>query len=250
MMKGFIQILCCLLFLGNAYGSSEEKLFAEANNSYKVGDYEMAINKYEQLIRAGKKSAGLYYNLGNAYFKTNQIGRAILNYERAQRRNPDEEDIRHNLSFAKAYTKDKITAENPNPLLKLKENFLRTYSSLTWSVSGIVLIWLSLLFFALYLFVLSFRRVFFFLGSLFLISALLFFFFGRQQSAIENKCGFGVVILAKTFVKSAPSSDAADIFVLHEGTEVKILDRVDGFAKIRIADGQVGWTEMDTVASI
>ena len=68
--------------------------------------------------------------------------------------------------------------------------------------------------------------------------------------AIENKCGFGVVILAKTFVKSAPSSDAADIFVLHEGTEVKILDRVDGFAKIRIADGQVGWTEMDAVASI
>jgi tetratricopeptide (TPR) repeat protein len=249
-MKKLISILLVLLTATNAFATSGKKIFDKANNAYKNQNYEIAISNYEKLIKSGTHSADIYFNLGNAYFKTNQIGKAILNYERAKNLKPEEEDIQHNLAFAKSFLRDKIIVQNPGIIQKFKSQFLGALSALNWSITGIVMIWVALLLMALYLFASNFRRLFFFSGSFLFIASLLFFFMGRQQAAVEIKCGYGIVTLAKAFVKSAPSNDAADIFMLHEGTEVKILDRVDGFSKIRIADGQVGWADMDAIAAI
>jgi len=249
-MKRLISILLLLLTTVSSFASSDKKLFEKANDAYKNQNYELAISSYEQLIKSGKNTADIYFNLGNAYFKTNQIGKAILNYERAKNLKPEEEDIHHNLAFAKTFLRDKIIFQNPNLLQKVKAQFFGSLSSFSWSLTGVVLIWLSLLFLSLYLFAPDFRRLFFFSGSFLFITSLLFFFMGRQQAAVEIKCGYGIITVAKSFIKSAPSNEVADIFMLHEGAEVKILDKVDGFAKIRIADGQVGWTDISAVSAI
>jgi len=248
-MRKVFGLTFLFLALVSSVFAKTEKLFEEANNAYKDENYQTAAEKYEQLVKGCKKMAGVYFNLGNAYFKNDEIGKAILSYERAKRIAPDDEDIAHNLAYARSFVKDKISTQ-ADPISKFRQKVFGIFSSFTWAVSAIGLIWLSLIFYVLYLFVYNFRRATFFLGTVCFLFSLIFFFSGRQQEAIEEKCGFGIVTIGKIFVKSAPDNNAADLFVLHEGTEVSILDRVDGYSKIRLADGQVGWLEIGAFTRI
>ena len=87
---------------------SADELWTEAERAYREGEFAEAVVAYEAIIAQGMESAELYYNLGNAYFKQNNLGRSILFYNRAQLLNPSDEDVRHNLMYARTKTKDNI----------------------------------------------------------------------------------------------------------------------------------------------
>jgi len=186
----------------------------------------------------------LYYNLGNAYFKSGEIAPAILWYERALRLDPSDADIRYNLEYARALTQDRID-EVPEIFFEQWGHALcYLLPSNTWAV-------ISILFFALtvalvLLFLLgsssALRRWGFFGAIAAFLIAFLGWDFARWQRSEALRQDQAIVMRPVSSVKSSPSEGSAkDLFILHEGTRVKVLDNVSGFSQIEIADGRQGW---------
>lgn len=121
-----------------AYASDPDKLWDQANTAYINNDFPTAISLYETILSSGRQSGKLYYNLANAYFKEQEIGRAILNYNRALRLNPGNEDIRYNLQVAEKMTKDHIDAVPEFFVKTWLSNLRNLLSSTTWAVLSLV----------------------------------------------------------------------------------------------------------------
>ena len=231
-MKRIFLVLALLsgLCVRAAAPLDTEKIWNDANTAYVNADYPAATEGYERLLGEGYESAQLYLNLGNAYFKRGMNGRAILNYRKALRLAPGDEDIRYNLSIAEARTQDRIESV---PVFFVKRWIVslgRSVGSNTWAV-------LSLVFFALMLFCtgvyLLLRRVSFqkagFCGAL--VSLLLF-------------------VVSAAPVKSSPDASSTDIFVLHEGTKVGVRNSLGDWREIVIADGNKGWIQASAIEMI
>ena len=223
-----------------------------ANTAYIGADYEAAIKNYEQLLDSGYESARLYFNLGNAYFKKGMNGRAILNYNKALKLAPGNDDIRYNLSLANAYVQDKIEEV---PVFFLKRWLIdlgNRLSGNTWAV-------LSLVFFALLLIgvgtYLLLRRMMWqkvgFYGAI--VSALLFVV-SVVYASVDRKAQLNpteaIVMASAAPVKSSPDEGSKDIFVLHEGTKVRVEGSLGEWREIRIADGNKGWVEVASIEMI
>lgn len=227
-------------------------LWTGANQAYIDGDFALALQGYSAIENRGYYSARLYYNMGNAYFKSGNIGKAILYYNRALVVSPSMDDARYNLEIAEAQTKDKI-AVVPQFFLKRWMQSLRSVMSCNaWSVISLVFMGLSLA--LLLLFLLGTRlpiRKLGFYGTI--ISALLFvattaFAISSRNDILNRKQA--IVMSSAISVKSSPDSDATDLFVLHEGTKVTVSSEVEGWSEITIADGKKGWTEMSHLERI
>lgn len=229
-----------------------EALWQGANQAYIDGDYSVAAQLYSQIEDGGYYSARLYYNMGNAYFKSGNIGKAILYYNRALVVSPSMDDARYNLEIAEAQTKDKIAVVPQFFLKRWMQSFRSVMSCNAWSVISLVFMGLSLA--LLLLFLLGTRlpiRKLGFYGTI--ISALLFvattaFAISSRNDILNRKQA--VVMSSAISVKSSPDSDATDLFVLHEGTKVTISSEVEGWSEITIADGKKGWTEMSHLERI
>ena len=244
-MRKSIYILFSCLFFVQVHAESEKTLFAQANEAYRQNDFEKAISGYEKLVAQKNNSATVYFNLANAYFKSGNIGKAILNYERAERLAPFDEDIHHNLLFARHKTVDQIL-EHP----VITDKFFGVLSSFSWKMVTLVLVWVGFVFMLLNLISNSLKKTRTYIGITCLTCACVTFWFGKKQGAIEYKCHFGVVMSEQVYVKSAPDNSSTDLFILHEGAKVQLYDNVDGFTKIRIADGRVGWIPEGETAKI
>jgi len=241
-----LSLLCsCIL-----HAQTPQQIFAEANEAYKNDDYKKAIQLNESLVTKGKKTATVYYNLANAYFKNGNLGKAILNYERAGYLAPTDEDVKHNLSFARTKAIDKIQVVESFDINGYIKNLLSHFSSRTWALVSIGLLWLAFIGFLVYLFYANHRGKGFFVGVSFLIFSGFFLIAAQKQAAVERKCGYAIVTQESIYVKSAPDDSSTDIFQLHEGTKVQVLDRVDEFIKIKIVDGRVGWINRDEATRI
>lgn len=240
-------LLAILLMLPLGAGAAEsypDSLFRAGVEAYTAGDWDGALSAWGGVADAGLRSAELYYNLGNAYFKSGETARAILNYERAFRLDPSDADIRYNLAFARAMTQDRID-EVPEFILKTwtrKMGYL--LSSDAWAVLSLVLLALSLALGLLFLLGPSpaARRTGFFTGIAALLLALAAWGFASGQKAASGRHDAAIVMRPVTTVTSSPSSDASkSLFVLHEGTKVKVLDVVSGYTDIELSDGRRGW---------
>ena len=241
-------LLALLLMLSplalQAQVSYPDSLWQAGVQAYTEGDYAAALQDWEDVRETGLMSKELYYNLGNASFKTGEIAPAILWYERALRLDPSDADVRYNLEYARALTQDRID-EIPEIFFEQWGHALcYLLPSNTWAV-------LSVVFFALtvalvLLFVLGStpgrRRLGFFAAIVAFLLAFLGWDMAQWQRTEALRQDLAIVMRPVSSVKSSPSADGAkDLFILHEGPRVKILDNVGGFSNIELADGRQGW---------
>ncbi len=241
-----------LFFLKAASAQDANALLQQAADAYSNGDYKAAITQYEQVLAKGQHAFEVYYNLGNAYFKNNQIAPAILNYERAALLDPADADLQHNLAMAKSRTVDKID------ILAVPE-FVTGYKSFvnalpadrwgTWSIIAFVLMLGAIAAF-LYLTQRWMKQLALGSGVLLALLAIVFFFFGWQQSNWLNSRKEAIIFQPSITVTSTPDNAGEELFVLHEGTKVRIVERFRDWVRIRIGDGNTGWMPVEAAEEI
>ena len=217
----------------------------EADSAYARGEFQQAIKDYEALLKQGA-SADLYYNLGNAYYRTENITRAVLNYERALLLSPGDRDIRFNLQIAQSKTIDKIVPESEMFFFTWYKTLVNLMSVDGWARTSLVSLALVIILLLVYLFSdrIWLRKIGFFGGfALLLLFVMSNVFAWQQKQNLLYRKG-AIVITPSVTVKSTPASNGTDLFVLHEGTKVVITDgSMKGWKEIRIADGKEGWIE-------
>lgn len=248
--KRSAMVLLSLLFLMPMSMHAITKQDADAE--YSKGNYQQAIKDYEELLKAGE-SAEIYYNLGNAYYRTENITRAVLNYERALLLNPADEDIRFNLQMARSKTIDKITPESEMFFFTWYRSLVNLMTIDKWAYLAIASIILTLILALVYLFAtrLVFRKIGFYGGVLFLVIFLLSNLFAFQQKQMLMKRNGAIVIAPSATIKKTPEANSTDQGVVHEGTRVDITDdTMRDWKGIRLADGREGWIPTTQIEKI
>ena len=245
-----IIILSLSVWMGNA--ETAQQLFEKGNRSYEQKDYTTAIKIYEDLLNKEYYNASVYYNLGNAYFRANQLGKAILNYERALRIDPTDKETKENLEFAESKTQDKIV---PIPKFFLKRwynSILSWFSPNGWRVATILLLAIALASLVLMRLGKDYSlRKWGFIG-LIILGMFTIFSFSNASIATHRIAAQKEAIVMPTMIsiKSSPDIDGMEKFILHEGTKVSIEEELNGWLQISIADGNKGWVMPNEIERI
>ncbi len=238
-----IILYSCVLLSNDSF--NPEIVFNKANSFYQKGEYDKAIELYHQILSSGYSAKEVLFNIANSYYRLNQFHYAILYYERARRLDPSDEDINFNLRMANLHIVDKFDEVPKFFLVKWWANLIDSYSSKTWSTLAIFSIWISAVVFALFLVVnnVNIKKALFALGLLlfFLFIANSIFAYSRYHN--ETTTDYAIVFAINSYVKSSPDENSTDLFILHQGTKVQILDRIGKWLKIRIPNGNIGWIE-------
>ncbi|MFA7389697.1 MAG: tetratricopeptide repeat protein [Proteiniphilum sp.] len=228
----------------------------EAAEAYRTGDYEKSIELYESIVvgalSENRESAALYYNLGNAYFRDNQLAKALLNYERAHLLDPGDGDIRHNLRFAQNRTEDRIEQAGTFFLKEWFKGVRDLHNSNRWAVISIILFLLVLICVAIFLFlrILWARKAAFYSGLVWLVLMIATMTFAFSQKRERLQRDEAIVMVGAATVNASPDRNSNPLFELHEGAKVKIRNSDGNWYEVEIANGSVGWTEKDNVAVI
>ncbi len=225
---------------------------AEADSAYVNGNFQKAINEYESLLRQGA-SAEIYYNLGNAYYRTENITRAVLNYERALLISPGDGDIRFNLQIARSKTIDKIVPESEMFFVTWYRSLVNMMSVDGWGRTALVSLALVIVLFLVYLFSVRvwMQKVGFFGGGVLLVLFVISNIFAWQQRQNLLYRQGAIVVAPSVTVKSTPAQNGTDLFILHEGTKVIITDSsMKNWREVRLADGKKGWIEIKKIEVI
>ncbi|MDY0101946.1 MAG: tetratricopeptide repeat protein [Lentimicrobium sp.] len=226
--------------------------FEKANKAYMAGFYENAITIYEDILNTGQASPEIYYNLGNAYFKNDELSKAVLNYERALKLEPGNEDFRYNLMVTNNKRIDKID--------DLPELFyLRWWNALKFKLSVnhwamLSMISFTLVFIVIALFLLSrtslTKRLFFYSGIVILMINILSGILAWQTHRESINRNTAIVFAPSLPVKSSPDDGSIDLFVIHEGLKVQIIDKIGDWNEIKINNGSKGWVKAETLERI
>ena len=239
-----LLLLALPLSQARAAESYPDSLWNAGVAAYTEGDFAGALQDWEEIRSAGLMSRELYYNLGNAYFKNGEIAPAILWYERALKLDPSDKDVRHNLEYARSLTQDRIE-EVPEIIFEQWGHALcYLLPSNTWAVLGLVFLATAIAMALLYLLgsTPGRRRVGFFVGIVCFILSINGWDFAQWQMREARAQDRAIVMRPVSSVKSSPSAESAkDLFILHEGTRVKILDNVGSYTNIELGDGRQGW---------
>lgn len=231
---------------------SLDKVKADADRAYSKNDYTTAIGLYESILQKGE-SADIYYNLGNAYYKHNEIAKSILNYERALLLQPYNEDVRNNLEIARSKTLDKVDPAPEIFFITWIKSLINLMSVDRWGKIGIVCFLLFIV--AVYFYVFSKRitvkKIGFVGGLIFLTFTVLANIFAyTQRSALIHRDG-AIVMSHSVVVRSTPSDGGTKLFVIHDGRKVKVSDdSMADWKEITLEDGKVGWVHKNDIAII
>lgn len=244
-----LKVVTAMIFLsiplsGFAADGYVDSLFNAASAAYSEGNWTEAADTYSSIENLGLESPSLYCNMGNAWFKSGDVAKAMLYYEKALKLDPSYDDARYNRTVISDFIQDRI---EPVPEFILKtwtRDLCYILDSDTWAVTGLV--FLGLVVAALLLLFLSsslaLRRTGFFTAIVaFLLMVMSFAFAFWQKNDYMRKDG-AIIMTPVVSVKSSPSSETStDLFILHEGTKVLILDEVGDWRNIELADGRQGW---------
>lgn len=238
--------------IGPAHAVNHQELVLKANKAYGAGDFTKAAEIYKSVVDAGFESSYLYYNLGNAYYKLQDYPNAILFYERARKLDPGNEDIDFNLNVANTKISDKI---EPVPELFYKrwiKGLVLFFPVDTWALLAVLLLGIAMTGFVLYLVtrILLLRKAGFWAGVVLFVASLfcLVFSWSGNRYLMSNETG--IIFTPTVTVKSSPDENSTDLFVVHEGTKVLLLDNINGWYEIKIANGSVGWLPNSTLVRI
>jgi tetratricopeptide (TPR) repeat protein len=225
---------------------------SKANKAYQAGFYENAAALYEKVVNEGYTSAALYYNLGNAYYKANKVPLAILFYERALKYDPTNEDLIYNLKVANNQIIDKIDQLPQLFYVRWWESLKMTFSPDGWAILLIILF--ASFFITISLFLLStsikVRKILLPVSlSLLFFTGLVFIITSEVYSKSTNQTN-AIVFAPSLPVKSSPEDSGIDLFVIHEGLKVQIIDELSGWKEIKIANGSKGWVKSETIVPV
>lgn len=226
--------------------------FNSANAFYAEGNYQDAIEEYQNLLSENNISSDIYFNLGNSYYKTDDIANAILNYEKSLKLKPDNEDALFNLKMANKRTIDKID-RLPELFIGSAWKILVTSKTVeNWAHYAIALIFLSLILFISYLLMqqIIIKKAGFYAGFLFLGLSMFTLLMASKHDDIVEQATEAIIFAPTTTIQSEPNSNAEKLFTLHEGTKVTLLEENSDWSKIKLPNGNIGWIKSDEMKSI
>ena len=245
-MKNLAYIL---LFLTQLLAAQS---FDKGNILYRKADYNGAAKEYEGILKQGKESAEVYFNLGNAYYKLDKVAPAIYNFEKALLLNPGYKDAEVNLAFANKMVIDDIKATPKVGFSKIVHNLTGRYHYDTWAWMAVSFsVSFLLLFIGYYLSGTTvLKRIFFvgmFIALLGIVLNIIAAVYVKSQDSRQNPA---IVYAEVVSVKGEPNAKSQDAFILHEGTKVNVTETVDNWKKIVLADDSVGWIEANAIKEL
>lgn len=232
---------------------SQQQLFEKANTLYAKGQYKPAIDAYKEILGAGYQSATVYFNLGNASYKDGDLPEAILNYEKAHRLAPGDDDINFNIRLANSKTIDKIDEAPEFFLSKWWKGFILNYSADGLATTAIVLALIGSALLIWYFFAIAsgIKKVAFFSSMIFFFVAIATIIIAVSQVSYFDSNRQAIVFTSSVDVKTSPAEAVSTAFVLHDGTKVNVLgNNGGGWLKIKLANGNEGWIKTANVKEI
>ena len=225
---------------------------AQGDSAYMRNDYASVIQIYESLLTKGE-AAEIYYNLGNSYYKTDDIAKAILNYERALLLQPGNADVRANLEIARSKTIDKVVSVPDIFFVTWTKSLINCLSVDAWAKLGVAFFILLLVSFSLFFFSkqIVWKKSGFIAGIVFLIFVVLSNVFASEQKTELMNRNNAIILSPSVTVRSTPSESGTSLFVLHEGHKIEIKDNsMREWKEIRLEDGKVGWVPASAIEVI
>lgn len=245
-----LLIISFLLCLNTAAQTNEAAPFLLANQKYEAGDYNAAIKQYNLILEFGSTSTDLHYNLANAYFKNSNIPKAIYHYEKSIKLNPSNEDAAYNLNLANEKTVDKIEAIPELFIYRWWKTIFNLFSADNWAKIMLLLLVFSVLSFTAYLFlnvIAQKKTAFYFSVSCFFI-VIFTWFMAAQQKKYLNSTTHAIIMAPTVDIVSAPSEGSSQLFVLHEGTKVKLDIKSKEWYQVSLPNGNQGWLKAEALA--
>lgn len=249
-MKRLFNTILAILFASTIFAQTD--LLLKANEQYVKDEFKQAIDVYNQLLMTNLESPEVYFNLGNAYYKTNQYPLAILNYERAKLLSPDDEDIDFNLEVANQHVLDSIQELPGIFIVRWWDSLVNSQTTDIWAVISIISFLLFLTLSGLYFFARSgdMRRVAFWSACLLIVISLFSWSFAAKQKSRLVNHTYAIVMQPTLTVKSSPSEKGTNLFVIHEGLKVKITDKLGDWVEVKLANGNKGWLLTESIEKI
>jgi tetratricopeptide (TPR) repeat protein len=236
--------LLCFPFSGIAK-ESVDSLFVKANKEYAQKNYEAAATTYQKVLDAGIRTSSIYYNLGNTHYRLNNLASAILNYERAHRIFPNDDDVNANLRFANSKITDKMEVVPELFLKRWWTSFLLLLSVQSWSVFGVLSLLLGFVGLVIYLFSLKveLKRFSFYIGLVLIFLGVCCISFAGAEESYLQAHKEAIVFNGVVNVKSSPDIKLKTLMVIHEGTKVRIIEPRENWLKVELPNGNIGWVE-------
>lgn len=241
------RILCILFIIIGLFplglAANAEELLQNANEAYRSSNFAQAITAYETILDQGLESKVVYYNLGNAYFRQNQLGKAILNYERALIKAPKDADIKHNLLVARQQLKDEIEALPEFFLAQWWHSSRMGLSASAWGILALLLLWIGVSGLIVWILMPSrqYKKIGFILGIVLLILFVLPLSLAISRTNFEHNTEAAIIIEPEVILRAGPDEESTTVLELHEGTKVFLLDQIDDWYRVLLANREEGW---------
>ena len=257
-MKNLIKKYSLLILIvstcviSNGQSNAVKDSLSAANQLYNTAKYQDAIRKYQYVIGQGFEASELYYNLGNAFYKLGKPTYAILNYERAKKLAPNDDDIRYNLELARTQIIDNIVSLPQGGFLRWWKQLISSKSINFWGIFSLIAFFTFLFTFGLFLLSRIFRvkrLAFWFSIAAVSISAITFTFGATMKSRLVNH-NSAVITDRSVRVKSSPSETGTELFIVHEGVTVQITDELGEWVNVSLPDGNKGWVKETVMVRI
>lgn len=249
-MKKLIIII--LLLAGFSGFSQAEDLFEKGNTAYQQGNYEKAVEDYQQILDNSEYSAELYYNLANAHYKLNHVGPSIYYYEKALQLKPGDEDIRNNIEFARNMAIDDIEEVEQTGMSERVNSIIATFTYHDWTLVAIGFSVLFVILFLFYYFSVKpvAKRILFGGAAFALLLCLISVFFAFQQRSYIQDNEFAIIFSEQAEVRDEPTMRGDASFELHEGTKAKVLEDYQQWSRIELANGSQGWVKSEDIRKL
>ena len=248
-----IIILCSFFFCGILFSQTENEVgFKSGIELYNKGDYNEAINLFVKIINNGEHSDELYFNLGNSYYKLNDIPNSIYYFEKALKLNPNDNDILNNLAYSQNMLIDKIDQLPSNQLSDFINYISMFFSIKQWLILGIIFLYFFLILFVIYFFKKDSndKKNYFTLSSAFFCLTIIFILIGVTKFENQKSNIQAIIFDKKIDFRTEPNYRSEIQFNLHEGTKVNIIDELDDWVLVELSNGASGWMELKSIKKI